>query len=67
MEMLHYCFYIPYHGEEDFLSLVFPIKCDYVVSNPFPIFHYILVFFQYTYEVVIMLFAVVIHSKVINY
>ena len=67
MDTLHYYFYVPLHGDMDFLSGTGPIKCESNVYFPFPVFFYLIVFFELTYEAVGMLFALVFYSKVIHY
>ena len=57
IETLRCCFYVPWHGEVGFLSLVIPIKCESNIYFTFPIFCYLIMFFEYNYEVVCMLFA----------
>ena len=67
MKKLHFCFYVPWYGEVEFLSFIVPIKCESNVSFYFPEFHYLIVLFKYTYEVVGMFFNLVLSSKDVKF
>ena len=67
METLHCSFYIPCHGNLDFLSFIVPIKCYPTVSFTFPVFRYLIAFFECIYEAVGILFVLVYHSKIVKY
>ena len=55
------------YGEVDFSSFIVPIKCESNVFFSFPFFWYLIVLFEYTYELVVMFFSLVFYFKVLNY
>ena len=67
METMYWYFYVTWHEEVQLSSFIEQIKCESNVSFSFLVFHYLIVFVEYTYEVFGMFFALVFYSKFADY